>query len=162
MKEILLTRGMVAVVDDEDYGWLSEMAWHAVPSADPHRWYAKHSLSNGRGIYMHQLLLPCEPPLEPDHIDRNGLNNQRFNLRRGTRSQNMANRPTRASSGFRGVYLARATGLFQAQIRVNNRIKSLGYFDNPSDGAVAYDRAALDAFGEFATLNFPESGRRGG
>jgi len=95
-----------------------------------------------------------------DHRNGNGLDNRRANLRPATKSQNGANRLIAASnkSGFKGVDLKK--GRWRAQIKVVGSKIHLGYFDLAEEAARAYDMAAIEAFGEFATLNFPSPGQR--
>lgn len=91
-----------------------------------------------------------------DHIDRNGLNNRKRNLRFASIQQNTANKPKRrGTSRFKGV--AHRHRKWSAQITISRRTHFLGSFDNEIDAAKAYDAAAVEAFGEFAALNFPGS-----
>ena len=94
MREICLTMGKVAIVDDEDYGELSRFKWHAV--RDGRVFYAvrnspRRGGERGRLIYMHRQLLEAEPGQRVDHIDRDGLNNSQSNLRFASHSMNCAN-----------------------------------------------------------------------
>lgn len=90
-----------------------------------------------------------------DHIDGNGLNNQKANLRPCSRSQNMANQKIRTSSitGFKGVHFNKRDLVFTAFIRLNRKLKYLGSFKDAQDAAAAYNAAAIENFGEFAKLN---------
>lgn len=91
-----------------------------------------------------------------DHIDRNKNNNVLSNLRMCTYSQNRAwGKKQKTKSNLRGVY-PKPSGRFQVMIRVNDKLRSIGYFSDPIEGAKAYDVEALKAFGEFANLNFPQ------
>jgi hypothetical protein len=160
-REIPLTRGLVALVDAEDYEWLSPMKWQAVPGGKT--FYAVHSYwARGRmcRISMHQAILRPQPPLETDHRDRNGLNNRRRNLRACTSWQNKANRATPVGpSGYRGVCFHKNRRKWQATIGNGGpRARYIGGFDTPEEAARAYDAAALETFGEFAVLNFPGVG----
>jgi hypothetical protein len=93
MKEISLTQGQVALVDDEDYDYLMQWKWHFYKGTHSH--YAVCSLprKNGKrtGFRMHRLIMNTPPDLVVDHIDHNGLNNQKSNLRNCTKCQNQAN-----------------------------------------------------------------------
>ena len=155
MKTITLASGENALVDDEDYPLVSQYKWQLLHGY-PRAW--GRTDGKRKNILMHQLIMPCLPCFEPDHIDGNKLNNQRQNLRPATRSQNNANRgPQRNNTtGFKGVYLKRNTGRYLAQIQVNKRIIYLGYHDTPEDAARAYDQAARRYFGPFAHTNFEE------
>lgn len=167
MKEIPLSNGMVALVDDEDWETLSQYRWHANPR--PHRasrggrnWYAyRQEYRDGttKTLSMHRQILGAKQGQDIDHRDGNGLNNCRSNLRFASKSQNMANRdvPKPAASGFRGVSWRPEKSKWYARINAFCRTRHLGYFHSPEQAARAYDRAAAELFGDFARLNFPEA-----
>jgi hypothetical protein len=107
---------------------------------------------------MHKLLTGWP---QTDHINGNGLDNRRCNLRPVTSQQNRANqRKTRGTSQFKGVYLRRRERNWEAAIKVNRRRIYLGTFSSEVEAARAYDAAARHHFGEFAALNFPRVGER--
>jgi len=93
----------------------------------------------------------------PDHIDGNGLNNLRSNLRPASNSQQQAHQGLRANnkSGYKGVHWHKRDLQWQAEITVNGKKRYLGSFEDEIEAAKAYDRAAFAAWGEFAVLNFP-------
>jgi hypothetical protein len=163
MKEIRLTQGVVAVVDNNDYEWLSQWKWHARKA--PCGWYAKRTgtLEDGKPatIQMHVAIMQPPAGLDVDHIDGNGLNNTRANLRLATRAENTHNRNRAGNntSGYKGVHLQKGNGkrkdVWRARITVNGRRHWIGDFNSPQDAAHAYDAAARKAFGEFAKTNFP-------
>lgn len=156
VKEISLTQGQVAIVDDEDYDYLSQFKWHA--RRDDNTWYAIHSdRINGRIVEtkMHRLVLPPPDGFLVDHKNRNGLDNRRCNLRIATISQNTVNSPTRNKTGYRGVKHSTNPRWWEANIRVNRKKVYLGCFPSPEQAARAYDDAARKYHGEFAILNFP-------
>ena len=155
--KIELTRGKVAIVDDEDYKELSELKWFANKIGNT--FYAVCTFNGGAfkcTKYMHRVILDAPSDMCVDHIDGNGLNNCRSNLRLSTKSQNGANRGKQAdnTSGFKGVIWYSRCRKWRAQIKINGKNKFLDSFDSPEDAARAYDEAARKFFGGFAKLNF--------
>lgn len=162
MKEIPLTQGKVALVDDADYEWAAQFKWQAtVCRREPGDiWYATRGVWKNRRVVtlrLHREIakragLPASPRY--DHRDGNGLNNQRANIRPCTSSQNMANsnKQPNTQSRFKGVYLE--SGRWRSVIGLGGKRVSLGYFDDQKSAALAYDSAARENFGEFARLNF--------
>lgn len=147
-REIPLTRGYVALVDDEDYPTVVALGpWHV--KIDDRRRYAAHSVSRSQKVVLHRFLTGVELV---DHVNGDGLDNRRANLRRATDQQNSWNRGMRSdnTSGYKGA--KRHTG-GRWQATISGRY--LGLFPTAEDAARAYDAAALDQFGEYARLNFP-------
>ena len=159
-REIPLTRGLVAIVDDEDCGWLSQWKWRAGDGRNTQYVVRSRPIAalSGRLVYsMHRLILDPPPGLFVDHIDGDGLNNRRANLRAVNRIQNSANvHARRAASGYLGVYWNAPSASWQAQIKSAERRITIGYFADPKAAALARDQAARLIHGEFANLNFPE------
>ena len=147
---IPLTQGKFTIVDEADAGLvLSAGCWYAIRA--PRTWYAVRSASGVR-LHMHTLIADVKGP---DHVNRNGLDNRRINLRTANQSQNCANQgvPSNNTSGYKGVTRNRANRKWKAQINVNGQYIYLGTFDDSAEAARAYNEAALEHFGEFAWLN---------
>jgi hypothetical protein len=157
MKNIWLTQGQVAIVDDEDYEMLSAYNWYAVKIKGG--FYARRSLSaHGKSykhIMMHRVIMGVdEESIFVDHRDRNGLNNQKSNLRFATVSQNACNKKTQKNnSGHKGVYFRKSKNIFQASLRINGKPIYLGSSKDVLVCAKMYNDAAIKYFGEFAKLN---------
>jgi hypothetical protein len=156
---ITLTQGRRAVIDAADLSIVESFNWSA--ARVKHLWYARRS--DGGRPFMHQMIAGIELGKVTDHIDGNGLNNRRLNLRNVTRQQNNLNmHSVSGKSPYRGVrvvhlrYKPANAKLWAAQI--NGR--HLGSFHTEEEAAHAYDAAALVAWGEHAQLNFPPPGHR--
>lgn len=154
MKEIQLTQGQVALVDDQDYEFLSQWKWYA--QKDRYTYYAVRRDGKKRMKMHRQVLgLGYDSNLVGDHRDHNGLNNQRSNLRVATKSQNAANRLSRknSTSKYLGVSIDRLGKSWQVHVVKGKAQKYVGLFDNEESAALAYNKAAAEIHGEFASLN---------
>lgn len=160
MKRIPLTQGKEALVDDEDYEAVSAFKWFATQSRPGSLWYAARWVyQDGERIriWLHRELMNLPDDLDVDHIDRDGLNNQRNNLRPATTFQSAANKSIRSdnTTGYRGVY-AHRNGRFYVYVQHNHDKRYVGAFATAIEAAHAWDAVAKELFGEFAALNFPE------
>lgn len=156
-REIILTQGRVAIVDDADFEWLNQWKWNA---HDSHgwAWYARRIHMAGEGkktqIIMHRLILKAPKGAYSDHINGNGLDNRRANLRLCNSSQNNSNRHYGwGSSKFKGVSWDKINKKWAASIKHNKQQIALGRFSLEIDAAKAYDMAAPLYHGEFARTN---------
>lgn len=163
MKEIPLTQGKVALVDDQDFEWLNQWKWHARITK---RGYvsACREVGNSQDPATRQIITMakeicknrgCRPTKLIDHKDGNSLNNQFENLRPTDYTGNNRNVRKRAgtSSLFKGVCWCH--GKWQAMLQPENKRLYLGRFCDEIEAARVYDEAAKKYFGEFAQLNFP-------
>lgn len=181
MKEIKLTQGKVALVDDEDFDYLNQWKWFAKKSGN--NFYASRGVFSGKyskgghpiatTFQMHRELMQTSDNMLCDHADRDTLNNQKYNLRNCTKNQNGANKPSakNSTSKYLGVsfrknitkYKTRAgqkvsiTKRWRATIKINHKCIHLAYFplteQGERDAALAYNTAAKKYHGEFANLN---------
>jgi hypothetical protein len=154
-REIPLTKGFVALVDEADFAWASQRKWHAINNRRGHVYAARKS--RGSTIYLHREIAATPKGLHTDHINGNTLDCTRGNLRVCEARENMRNR-RRGRDGadaYKGV--ARQGARWIAQIGIDCTRKYLGSFDTSEQAARAYDAAALRLHGEFARLNFPDS-----
>lgn len=157
-REIALTKGYVALVDDADFEWLSRWKWFFVPKrARTGGGYACRSQridKKMRTVLMHRVILEAPSGVKVDHRSGDGLDNRRTNIRLCTSSQNSANMDGWSVHGFKGIYQSYGSR-FRAEVRVHGVRQYLGCFATAAEAAQAYDAAALHHFGEFARLNFP-------
>ncbi len=161
MKEIQLTQGKLALVDDEDFERINQHKWQAV------KWkgtfYASRSIRKPDGarymLFMHRAVMGTPENMQTDHIECEGpdygLDNRKSNLRICTRAQNGQNRISykNSASKYKGVNKRSKGTKWQASIRVDKKLISLGVYHHERDAAQAYNEAALKHFGPFARIN---------
>lgn len=155
---IWLTRNRYAIVDNEDWDSLSQWKWHLVVAKHKSGtlFYARRAAyESGRQIIflMHRIILKVPKGLFTDHINGNGLDNRRKNLRSCIPRQNLCNRNIGAmnTSGYKGVSAQR--NKWCAEIYQNGKSRFLGSFKTAEQAARVYDDAALKLYGEFAKTN---------
>lgn len=167
MKIIQLNRGYECRVSDEDYDKVKVYRWRVNFSgsgAGPYAvtdisWKDENGKKHRRKLLMHRFLTNAPPTVHVDHEDRDGLNNQRNNMRFSSPLQNLANRFWENLLGYKGV--SKSKKKFRARIMLNGERRCLGYYDTPEEAARAYDKALHDAFGVFGWFNFPDEYPRG-
>ena len=152
-KQLPLTQGKYALVDDADYDLLSRWDWYAWWSGSV--WYARRS-HKGKKLYLHREILNAQKGECVDHINHNGLDNRRCNIRICTNRQNMMNqKPLKGKSRkYKGVYWHKKAAKWTSQIRVVSKRMHLGLFEDEIIAAKVYDKAARLYYGEYAWENF--------
>lgn len=159
-REISLTRGLVAIVDDSDYEWLSRWKWCALAQGSDRFRAVRGVRENGRHkpILMHRAIMQAPPGMTVDHINGDPLDNRRENLRLCQQGLNLLNRRAnltgRKTSKFKGVYWQSDIRRWRARFREQH----LGIFTCEVAAAEAYDQAARAHNPGFARLNFPGGG----
>lgn len=154
-KQILLTKGYSATVDDEDFEWLNQWKWFAMSLRNGNLLYAGRAVRGEDGkqhtLLMHRFIMNPPAGAEIDHINGNGLDNRRANLRLATTAENLRNRGVfrNSKSGYKGVVYNPANGKWKVTI-------NLGTFDTPEEAARAYDDAITKLFGTLARPNFDD------
>ncbi|MEM1168561.1 MAG: AP2/ERF family transcription factor [Cyanobacteria bacterium P01_H01_bin.35] len=151
-KEILITRGKVVIVDEQDYEELSKYKWYLIDG------FAARTIKKDdkrTTIYMHRVIMDAPMGVSVYHINHNKLDNQRENLRLVKGSARMHRRPSvKHSSKYRGVYWCKDKRKWIAEIKVYKKQIRLGRFEVEKDAAIAYDEAARKYYGSLARTNF--------
>ncbi|HSV99851.1 MAG TPA: HNH endonuclease [Sedimentisphaerales bacterium] len=146
VRYIPLTRGKYAIVDKADYEWLRRYKWCTLGGGE--RSYACRR-EHGKTIYMHREIMQAPPDLCVDHIHGVTLDNRRANLRLCTPSENMRNRRGNCDRDLpKGVTWQSHCNKYKASIGIDGAPKHIGYYDDPIEAAKAYDRKAIELFGE--------------
>jgi hypothetical protein len=151
--------GLFAIVDEEDYERVSRHRWHPIKSR--RTFYVGTNIRAAEGhkhFLLHRFIMGFPDGVLVDHIDGNGLNCVRGNMRPANDQQNAANRrlPSNNTSGYKGVFWDGISGKWSARIKVNQEQIALGLYDTAREGAIAYDMMARKYFGAYAHLNFPD------
>lgn len=152
MRKIKLKDGRYALVDNEDYELVSKYRWYATVKERQTNYLSSNI--NGTTIMMHRLIMGARKGQTLDHINHNGFDNRKENLRFCTQKQNCMNKSqARKNNGikYKGVY--HANGKFRVCIRSDGRTIHLGTYECQRDAAIIYNGAAMALFGEYANLN---------
>jgi hypothetical protein len=147
MKKIKLTQNKYTLVDDEDYDYLNQWNWHC----SNNNYAVRTDNKLKKTIYMHRVIINSPDKLSTDHINGNGLDNRKENLRVCTQTQNNGNRKLNknSTSGIKGISWNKINKKWKARISTKGKRKHLGYFKNKNDAKKAYTKVAKNYFGEF-------------
>lgn len=155
-KEIELTNGMKVIVDDEDYDYLSNYNWRCIKNGKTY--YAIFGRRiNGKysNVWMHRMIMDAKDRKdEVNHINHNGLDNRRENLRTTTHNKVIVqsrvsnNKPTK----HKGISYYKPTNKWRARITINGKTTYLGYYTNEIEAANAYEKKAIEIYGEYAHI----------
>lgn len=154
MKEIPLTKGQIALVDDGDFEWLNQWKWQAKKSGN--HYYAYRTIRKDgirKGLQMHRFILnPLSPKLVVDHINHIGTDNQKMNLRICTQQQNIWNsrKQSMSKNKFKGVKYLKKSNLWIAIIWINKKCIQSKPYKSEVMAAEEYKSMAKKYFGDFA------------
>lgn len=152
MKNIKLTQGKYAIVDDEEFERLSEYKWCAVKNHKTFRVQRAGRKGESSNVFMHQDVIGKKKGFVIDHINRNPLDNRKINLRHARPGQNNVNSPCRVKGKAKGVWQS-PSGRWVAQMKKNGKMFYFGIWDTKKEAIIAYNKGAKTLYGEFAWLN---------
>jgi hypothetical protein len=152
VRMIPLTGGFYAYVDAEDYEQVKQWRWRAHSGGYAVRW------EKDKLILMHRQIMQTPEGMVVDHVNGNGYDNTRANMRNVTRRENMHNmsKHAGAASIYKGVVRGKRKGTWYARVGWGDTHSTAGPFEEEAEAARAYDRMAVERFGEVVRLNFPE------
>lgn len=156
MKEIQLSQGKVALIDDDDFERVNQFKWSfGVSKRDKTIYVKRRDWSKKEYIKLHRFILNAPKNKQVDHIDGNGLNNQKSNLRLCSQSENKRNSKiySNNTSGYKGVTFSRSNSKWIARVMVNKKYVNFGSYKTKEEAAIAYNNAAIKHYGNFARIN---------
>lgn len=157
MKKIPLTKGKVALVDDDDFAFLSQWKWCS--DSKGYAFRSEKRSETGRlkrkGIYLHRVVMGSPEGKQIDHINGDILDNRKSNLRVASHSENMRNRKLQKnnSTGYKGVWFNKKKGLFVATIKIDGKTRTIKHTRTAEEAAEAYNVKAQEVYGSFARIN---------
>lgn len=153
-KRLYLSKGKFALVSIQDYEAVSKHKWSLHPGDRVGKLFYASRSENGKVIKLHREIMNAQKGEFVDHIDGNGLNNVRENLRLVSHKENMANQRKRAGkSKYRGVYFNKSHGKWRAQIQIEGKRTYLGSFASEIEAAKAFNDACLKFYNGKGELN---------
>ena len=156
-KEIELKNGMKVIVDDEDYDYLIEYNWRALKNGKTfYAIFGKRVNGKYSNVWMHRMIMDAKNrESEVNHINHNGLDNRKENLRITTHDKIIVQSSVRSNKNtkYKGISFHKPSGKWRARININGKTKYLGYYENEIIAANAYEKKAVELHGEFAYLS---------
>jgi hypothetical protein len=156
--EVSLTQGRIAIIDDEDWDLIKDYKWFAFKMCNTYYAvtnYYKEDRSR-KLLLMHRLILDAQPGQRIDHKNRNGCDNRKENLRFASVAENAMNKESHTGTSiYKGVCWDR--GKWKSSIATGRKSFHLGRFVSEKEAAKAYDKKAIELFGDFAKLNIQNS-----
>lgn len=153
---IELSKGQTTLIDDEDFEKVSKYKWYC----NNYGYAVRTERTSDKRIvhWLHRFILNCPDHMEIDHINHNPLDNRKSNLRVCERKENCRNirTPTHNTSGYKGVSLSQNKKRWRAYICRDNKQIGLGTYNTKEEAALAYNKKAIEIFGEYAKLNVVE------
>lgn len=146
----LLIKNCIVLIDDEDYEKVKDFKWTFIKYKCGTRYRVAKSNPT---VYMHRLIMKCPKGEYVDHINGNGLDNRKINLRICSNAENSRNRTSKNPSGYKGVFYVESSKKWLAKITFNYKSIWLGRFKTKNEAALAYNNKAIELFGKFAKLN---------
>lgn len=156
MKEIKLSQGMIALVDDDDYEKVNQHKWYARKNGKNDAYYAlRWDNCSNKHVRMHRALMEVTSELIVDHVNHNTLDNRKSNLRICNKTENCRNQRLRLqnTSGYKGVSYHKNHKKYEAKIKYNGKRLFLGYYETAKEAAISYNEKAKELFKEFAWIN---------
>ena len=155
MRRVVLTKGLFALIDDDDVDRVYAHMWSVhTPRKDASSTNYAKACINGKMVSMHRFILNVTTGQVVDHINGDGLDNRKENLRIVTPNQNQHNRKPNAGRQYKGITFVEKLNKWRAGIKIDGKRKHLGCFVTAEEAAKAYDCAARKHRGHFAKLNF--------
>jgi hypothetical protein len=157
MKELKLTKGYVAIVDDEDFEIVSQWHWSATKCCD--KVYARRTQRYGNKkvqVYLHRYLMNihlCDKTVFCDHKDRDTMNNQKSNLRVCTAAENQRNKTKKRNGMHKYMGVSANHKRFSASLSLNGKRVYIGTYDTQEEAAIAYNKKKIEVHGDFVNLN---------
>lgn len=154
---IKLNKNMITLVDDDVFEYLNQWRWSCSKN-----YVIRHGLENGKykTIYMHRVVNCTPDGYDTDHINGDKLDNRKCNLRAVTKSQNNCNKSKQSNntSGYKGVSWHKGSNSWQSYIKINGKVRFLGYFKEREDAAKAYNSASNQIHGKYGRFNVVDGG----